>query len=261
MLSEPPYTLTAHAPPPVRVFTLGRFSILKNDIPLIFTGKSQKKPISLLKVLIAMGGRGISSHILASTLWEDTETTDARHALEMAVSRLRKLIGHDHAITVHDGKISLDTEHVWVDSFAFERKAGEYDTLCVRATQDERLALGSQVIDLYNGIFLQGDDESPWLLGRRDRLHSRFLRLVAHHGNELKRSNKHDLARTCYLKALELDPLAEEVYQQLMTCLLEQGERAQALEIYRRCRKMLSIVLGVSPSFKTESLAEVARRV
>jgi DNA-binding SARP family transcriptional activator len=32
------------------------------------------------------------------------------------------------------------------------------------------------------------------------------------------------------------------------------------LETYRRCRQMLSVVLGVSPSPQTEKLAERARR-
>jgi DNA-binding SARP family transcriptional activator len=246
-------------PWPIRVFTLGRFAILINDTPLIFSGKSQKKPLNLLKALIAMGGRAISTDTLASTLWENNDASDAKHALDMAVSRLRKILDNENAIVVYDGKLSLNDKLVWVDAQAFERNASELETMAPDTAAEKKHAFAQKAIDRYNGIFLRGDEESAWLLGRRDHLHSRYVRLVISHGNALEREVKHDSAKTCYLKALELDPLAEEIYQRLMSCHLEQGEQAQALEAYRRCKQMLSIVLGVAPSQRTEALATRAR--
>jgi len=111
----------------------------------------------------------------------------------------------------------------------------------------------------YTGAFLAGDDEAAWLLGRRDRLRSHYLRLVAAHGAALERLGQRNQAAECYRRALELEPLAEEIYQSLMRCYLEQDEPAQALETYRRCRQRLSVVLGVSPSAKTQALAARAR--
>jgi DNA-binding SARP family transcriptional activator len=40
-----------------------------------------------------------------------------------------------------------------------------------------------------------------------------------------------------------------------MECHLARGEQAQALNAYRRCRELLSIVLGLKPSARTEALA------
>ena len=56
--------LFAHAPPvytenwpfPVKVYTLGRFEIFREGKPIRFTGKTQQKPLSMLKALIALGG-------------------------------------------------------------------------------------------------------------------------------------------------------------------------------------------------------------
>jgi hypothetical protein len=39
-----------------------------------------------------------------------------------------------------------------------------------------------------------------------------------------------------------------------MTCYRELGEVAEALQVYRRCRDMLSIVLSASPSIETEAV-------
>jgi hypothetical protein len=43
-------------PWPLRVFTLGQFSLLKDEKPLTSSGKVQKRPLEMLKVLIALGG-------------------------------------------------------------------------------------------------------------------------------------------------------------------------------------------------------------
>ena len=61
-------------------------------------------------------------------------------------------------------------------------------------------------------------------------------------------------AATLYLRALELDNLAEALYRRLMIVYREQGEPAEAINIYRRCQEILSIVLNTKPSAETESI-------
>ena len=57
-----------------------------------------------------------------------------------------------------------------------------------------------------------------------------------------------------YERGLEQDNLAEEFYRGVMRCHLAQGDAAAALRAYRRCRELLSIVLGVQPSPQTQAL-------
>ena len=66
-------------------------------------------------------------------------------------------------------------------------------------------------------------------------------------------------AAALYSRALELDNLAESLYRRLMTCYRELGEVAEALQVYRRCRDMLSIVLSASPSIETEAVRTTLR--
>jgi DNA-binding SARP family transcriptional activator len=56
--------------------------------------------------------------------------------------------------------------------------------------------------------------------------------------------------------ALQIDPTAEELTRALMTHYLRHGERAAALRVYRRCREILSVVLGLRPSAATEALLQ-----
>lgn len=55
-------------------------------------------------------------------------------------------------------------------------------------------------------------------------------------------------------RGVELEPLAETLYRRLMECLQQQGLHVAPIEVYLRCRKMLSMVLGVNPAPKTEAL-------
>ena len=57
-----------------------------------------------------------------------------------------------------------------------------------------------------------------------------------------------------YERALELDNLAEEIHRELMRCYLARRESADAVRVFRRCRELLSVVLGVTPSAATETL-------
>lgn len=241
-------------PWPVRIYTLGRFAVLLDDQPIAFSGKAQKRPLQLLKALIAYGGRGVSGASLAEALWED-ESADARHALDMTLSRLRKLLGHDDAILIQDGKLSLNDKLCWLDSCSFERLASEAEKSDIAGA----MALFERAMAHYTGPLLEGEAEAGWLLPRRERLRSRYVRLVLGYGDHLEQKEDWPAAIANYRRALEIEPLAEEIVQRLMAAHLVRGEHSQALEVFRRCRELLSIVLGVGPDRRTLALAEQAR--
>ena len=56
-------------PWPVEVRTLGEFQVTLDDSSLTFARKAQKRPLSLLKALIAVGGRGVDLRSLAESLY------------------------------------------------------------------------------------------------------------------------------------------------------------------------------------------------
>ena len=48
--------------------------------------------------------------------------------------------------------------------------------------------------------------------------------------------------------------------RRLIRTLARRGEQAEAVDVYRRCREMLSIVLNVKPAPETERLYERIRQ-
>lgn len=221
-----------HWPWPVRIRALGTLEVDIDGEPVAFGARVARKPLELLKLLIARGPALIDSTIVLDALWPDAEGPDARGAYDMAILRLRKLLGRDDALRVEGGRLGLDPACVWVDAFAFQHGA----------------------IDDYAGPLFGDDAVLPWWASARERLHQRFLRRTAERATALEHAGDSEQALALYEAALAQDSLAENLYRGAIRCHLAAGRPADALRVYRRCREQLSIVLGVSPSAPTIAL-------
>ncbi|MGH8313952.1 MAG: AfsR/SARP family transcriptional regulator [Steroidobacterales bacterium] len=246
-------------PWPLRVRTLGGFAIERDGAPLKFARKAPKRLLDLLRLITALGGRHVDAGRAAAMLWSDAEGDEARDALKAMLHRTRSLLGAD-LLVVRDGQIAFDEDLCWVDTWAFEHVCARIESLLGVRTAASKVDDGeleirrTQLFSLYRG-HLFGEAELPsWALAPRDRLRARFLRSVDALGQRLEQVGRPDAAIALYRAALEQDNLAEELYQRLIACHLARGENAQALHAYRRCRELLSIVLGVQPSARTEAL-------
>jgi len=239
-------------PWPLRIHALGRFQVLRDGTPLAFRGKAQKKPLELLKALVALGGEGVETGRLAAILWPDAAGDAAKVSFDSTLYRLRKLLDQDAALVLVEGKLSLDRRQCFVDVWAFERVAREADA----DLGPDAAGLARRLLDSYPGHFLAGDEDQPWLMGLRDRLRSKLLRAVLALGHALEAGARWEDAIALYRRALELDNLAEDLYRSLMVCYRELGRPSEALQAYRRCRELLSVVLGLAPSPETESVRQ-----
>ncbi|MHB1241169.1 MAG: BTAD domain-containing putative transcriptional regulator [Gammaproteobacteria bacterium] len=249
----------------LRVFTLGRFAVLKEEVPVRFDRKPQRKPMDLLKVIIALGGRGISVERVCGILWPEAEGDAAHHAFETTVYRLRRLIGVEQAVVVESGRISLDNRYCWVDAWAFERVLSKVDRIVKTDHTPRRRAhlrqLTDRALGLYHGHFLGQEEGEPWTIRQRERLRSKFIRELGTIGRYWEEMQEWDLAIACYQKGLDVDDLIETFYQRLIACCGAVGRKAEALVYYRRCRRTLSIVLGVSPAPETDALVQSLLRI
>ena len=241
-------------PWPVKIHTLGRFGLLVDDRPVEFGRKVQQRPLSLLKALIALGGRDVSEARLAELLWPDADGDLAHHSFEVALSRLRKLLGKEDALVLKEGRLSLSNRQCWVDVWAFERFLGQAEKARKEGEGTVAIRLFEKVLSLYRGPFLQSE-EMTWAESPREKMRSGFLRAVARLGQCHEDREHWEEAASCYRKGLEADDLAEELYRRLMVCHIRQGREAEALSVYWRCRKTLSSVLGVNPSAETRAIA------
>jgi LuxR family transcriptional regulator, maltose regulon positive regulatory protein len=235
---------------PVKVCTLGRFLVVIEDEPLGFRGK----PLELLKAMLAHGGLQVGQVGLIEQLWPDLEGDAGRNAFDVALHRLRKLLRRDDLLSVQDGKLALDARQVWVDTWAFERLCDTLDRAkAAHFGKEALMATAQRMLGLYGGHFLSGD-EVPWAIEARERLPNKFLRSVSELGQCLEREGEWAEVTALYRRAIELDPLAEEFHRGLMLSFRAQGRVAEALDVYRHCRDLFSITLGVEPSAPTQTV-------
>ena len=223
---SPPVEVEAW-PWPIKIFTLGRFELLRDGEPVRFARKVQRKPLALLKALIAFGGRTVREDLVMDALWPEAEGDAARVALASALHRLRGLLGREHAVLRQEGQLSLDTRLCWVDVWAVERLLGRAET----AANPRELT--RKAADLYRGAFLdEREVELPQATALAESLRRRLLRQLVRVGRQCEQANRQE-AVDWYEEALRVDPCAEDVCQEPHDCL----PPARAL---RRCRGCLS---------------------
>jgi LuxR family maltose regulon positive regulatory protein len=242
----------------LKIFTLGRFALVKDGRQVRFSGKAQEKPLSMLKALIAFGGRDIREDLIADALWPDADGDMMHRCFATTLYRLRKLIGIHEAIDLRDGRLTLDQRYCWVDVWAFERIFGEADRIWRKGTNrcniTEAVELLQSAIDIYHGNFLSGETGEPWEIAFYERLRSKFLRGTDKLGHHWESTGEWGKAVECYQRGLEVDATAEDLYGRLITCYHHLGRRTEAISLYNRLKEILSATLGIEPSPKIKTI-------
>jgi DNA-binding SARP family transcriptional activator len=244
-------------PWPAKVRTFGGFALNLRGRSAPAHGKTQRKPLELLKALVAVGEAGVDKVRLADMLWPDAEPGTTQPALEMAVSRLRKLLALPDAVRLEDAKVRLDASQVRVDAWAFDRDVDALQDVLHAGTADQTARireLFERILDTYRGAFLDNEAPQRWMLAARDRWRARFVRSLTDASRHFEARGEWKEVLDLCERGIEADTLAENLYRALMRCHLARGERSEAARVYRRCREMLSVQLGIAPSAETQAL-------
>jgi two-component SAPR family response regulator len=230
---ESPATAPEEWPWALTIRALGAFTIAREDEPLTLTGKVRQRPLQLRRTLVALGGSDVPEERLTDLLWPEAEGDAADQAFTVTLHRLRALLSVEGALILQTRRLSLDPRRVWLDAWAFERRA----------------------LALYRGPFLGSEPGSAWATATRERLRNRFLRTTARLCRHWTESGDRERAAEGHVRGLDVDDLAEEFYRELMRCHEQLGRRAEALRVAERCRATLATVLGVDPSPATQAIA------
>lgn len=260
-LSEIHGELVSNTAWPVEIRTLGRFELVLDGKPVLFSGKARRKPLLLLKMLVALGCTGVKEEELTDLIWPDADGDRAHSAFTTTLWRLRSLIGCDKAIEVHEARVSLNPRYCWVDIRHFEEILHRLDSLPeadAREVDDGSgagepvLQLAERALHLYRGRFLPAEENLPWVMPMRSRMNSRFSSLIIRVGKHLETSDQWEKAAKHYRAAVEIGETAdEEIYQRLMVCYHRLNQPDKAIDTYQRA---LAATLGRRPSAGTEAI-------
>jgi LuxR family maltose regulon positive regulatory protein len=223
-----------------------------NGTHVIPSGKTQQRPLMLLKALLVAGSTGRTQKAIADELWPDVEGPKA--ALNAAIHRLRKLLGNDNTVVVAGGKLSINKTLVWSDINALLDVCDRIDNLSDDAPESLVHTCTTDLLNLYCGP-LCNDDDHGWLIAHRERYRNRFLRAAKKLGARLELLMQWSMAHDLYLRALDAEPLAEAIYRGLMRCAHGLNDSPASFSAYQRCCDILANVLDQKPSSETDQLA------
>jgi len=232
--------LAAVWPYPIRIRTLGRFEIARDDKPLLFAGKPPKKALELLKALISFGGKEVTMDKLADALRPESEGDKAYGSIKVDLHNLRKLLGDD-AIVTNKGKISLNGELCCVDTDLFLGLAEDAVTAMSgrgKALAHTTPASAEKALELYGGDFLADEEDFPHYAGSRERLRNRFVRLVDATGAWYEACGEWRAAIAAYERGVCHDEQPERFYTGLIRCHEQLGEPREAARVRERCQRV-----------------------
>jgi len=218
-LCQPPSYLEQW-PWPVRIYCFNQFKIELNGKPFRQDGKSQKKLIELLWVIITLGCQNVRSEQICDCLWPDSEGDLAQQALNTAIFRLRKLIGKS-VVVVKDGNISLNPDYCWIDILAFEATLNELNSeLPFEPENILRLKLINRLFHLYQGAFLK-DIDSSIVKVKQKQLQNKLIHQIKHLIAYFERQSDHKQISVFLEQNLDRVLQFEDDYQELQSIPLK----------------------------------------
>jgi DNA-binding SARP family transcriptional activator len=204
--------------------------------------------------LLEFMGRVHRRERLADLFWGELEPEKGRSALNTALWRIRKMLGAavkgggNRLVTIGDDVLLEPASFIQVDTHALQsvcRLSADRKS-CPELTAVEEEAIGAAVVG-YGGPFLDGDD-ADWIL------HCLFvtstlklMRLSAQRG-------QYERALDYGRLVLASDPLRESVQRDVMLLLVLNGQRANAIQSYRRLKALLKSDLCIDPMPDTKRL-------
>jgi DNA-binding SARP family transcriptional activator len=243
--------------PSLVAYCLGAFRVYQND--QFVTDWDSLKARSILKYLLARGGRPVAKDILMDLFWPDAAPESARRNLHQAIYSLRQTLkrgrpAFQHIQFANDCYRINPKLDIWIDCQEFEAHVLAGRRL-EAAEQPEQAAAEYGIAEaLYQGDFLEEDLYEDWPGAQRERFRRMYRELADRLSEYSLRQGAHHAAIALCQKLLGQDNCHEKAHRRLMRCYLAQGQRHLAVRQYQICVQALEEELDLPPSEETVAL-------
>jgi DNA-binding SARP family transcriptional activator len=224
-------------------------------------GSLGSKGRRLAAYLLTYPNRSHRREYLTDLFWDDEDANCGRNALNTALWRLRKILdgcaskSNIRPVSIADEIVLELDDLAVVDVHRFQHIAKMFLEV------DERTSCSCEMTDTfasYQGRFLDGEDDL-WVIEERERLHCLYIRVLTNLMHRFAASRRYEDALECGRLILREDPLRELVQRNVMLLYVLNGQQAEAIQQFERCRTLLWNECNVRPMPQTESLADLVR--
>ena len=243
----------------LRVFLSGRVAVETDGVVIDEARFPGRQGRLMFAYLVAEQGRPVPRDELAEALWGDRPPATWDKALSVIVSKVRSLLtsrGVDgqRALTGAFGCYRLELpEGSWVDVIVAAGARKEAEEALEVGDLETAKAAAALAESLVRQPFLPGDD-GAWVEAKRRELAEVRVRALDVLADASLLSNDLVGASRWADQAIALEPFRESSYRRLMEAHVAAGNRAEALRVYERCRRLLAEELGTYPSPETEAI-------
>ena len=219
----------------LKIFTLGRFVVEKNDNIISDETTYANKLWELFQYLLSHPDKTRSMETIIDDLNFDLEMLDSKNALENRVYRLRKLLAKGDKyqagkyIIFKHGGYSLNWQgDYWCDVLEFKEHCWKGQELFVNGDKDDALNEYLSALDLYKGDYLNTRTNKNWVLAPRIQYKQIYLDSLNKASYLLEEFNKYKEIETLCRDAIQHEPLEERPHYLLINSLINQGHKREA---------------------------------
>ncbi len=238
---------------PLNIYTFGKLIIELPDKILVREKEWQwAKPRQLFTILLSayLKDQRLTRDQIGAMLWPELAKDKLVNNFHVCLNQLKSVIGKEY-IEYEERNYRL--ANVNVDAKEFINLVSEAEKSYKQGKMHTAEYLLNNATNLYKEKYLE-DFYDDWNLDMREYLYGRFRQagfLLA--DIYLKKANTQK-AIDIATKILLIDPLDEEAHRLLMSAYIEAGQKARAVEQYKRCEAIFIKELGCEPSEKTRAL-------
>lgn len=243
--------------PELKVYMLGRFSMIYGDQAISFKRNTATKAVKLLQILLhetfCGGGRcGIPRTELMEDLFGREELSNVANNLRVTVHRLKKMLAeaglpeYDY-VKIENGFYRWNSPmHVYVDVADFLDLLGQAEQ---ETEEQPRMELLYRACRLYRGEFLPALSGEDWVIINSVRYKEMYSDALVSVCEYMKKQRDYETILELTSTAAEIYPFDE--WQSLkIDALMSMNRYKEAYQFYEETSRMFFEELGITPSEK-----------
>ena len=233
----------------MRVLILGPLEVVDDDGAAVVLNGPKLRSLTALLALDA--GRTVSTDRLIDALYGEDQPSCAENALQLQVSKLRRVLragcaGTERAVVTRPPGYALDLAPADVDALHFERLVAEARA-CVPDDPTAASERFHRALDLWRGPALADLAFDDVATGDRVRLEELRLSTLEDCIDVDLELGRHTECVDRLERLVAEHPLRERPWGQLMIALYRDGRQAESLRTFERARRHLAEELGIDP--------------
>ena len=245
----------------IHIQTFGKFEIICGGQVVRLERSDSTKTAHLLQFLMTNQGKAFEKSELVQILYREGEVGDPLNNLKVNIFRLRQMLEKSG---LPGEKFILHRKgcYSWNKDIPLDLDLDQFRRLLNHAARSDlpmadRAALMMAAIDLYNGEFLPGLRDAPWVAEIDAECQQRYLEAVVFVADFYRQTDDFERERAVLRRAAEYFPCEGKLRELQLKGLIEHKMFREAMNLYDEVTSKMMHEIGAVPSDEMIQLHEV----